>query len=91
MLPKSEHVQQFYHASDNSLLSAGKSATSRQETKLFIECSTIDPMVTREVGEKVKASRLGEYADAAVSVCSLSWREDTRLAKTVAGWPIWRT
>ena len=68
MLPKSEHVQQVYYAGDDSLLSADKSATPSQGSKLFIECSTIDPMVTREVGNKVKDSGLGEFAEAAVSV-----------------------
>jgi 3-hydroxyisobutyrate dehydrogenase len=70
MLPKSEHVQQVYYAGDNSLLSASKPSGSTQGTKLFLECSTIDPAVTREVGSKITESGLGEFADAAVSVQS---------------------
>ena len=70
MLPKSEHVQQVYYAGENSLLSANGSINSDQGKKLFIECSTIDPMVSREVGGKVKESGLGDFADAAVSVRS---------------------
>ena len=69
MLPKSHHVQQVYYAGDNSLLSASESSDSTQGTKLFIECSTIDPAVSREVGSKIIESGLGQYADAAVSVC----------------------
>ncbi|KAK5169809.1 uncharacterized protein LTR77_005787 [Saxophila tyrrhenica] len=65
MLPKSEHVQHVYHASANNLLSASVQPTG--QPKLFIECSTIDPVVSREVGQKVQDSSLGNYADAAVS------------------------
>ncbi|KAK3724084.1 hypothetical protein LTR37_001206 [Vermiconidia calcicola] len=66
MLPKSEHVQQVYYAGENSLLSTG-AATSNHERRLFIECSTIDPVVTREIGAKVKENNRGNFADAAVS------------------------
>jgi 3-hydroxyisobutyrate dehydrogenase len=68
MLPKSQHVQQVYYAGDNSLLSASESSSPGKGTKLFIECSTIDPAVSREVGSKIMESGLGQYADAAVSV-----------------------
>lgn len=69
MLPKSEHVEQVYYKGDNNLLSARDSWTEGQRSKkLFIECSTIDPVVTREVGAKVQESGLGDMADAAVSV-----------------------
>ena len=68
MLPKSEHVQQVYHAGENNLLSPDTSRAQGQPRKLFIECSTIDPVVTREVGTKVQESGLGDFADAAVSV-----------------------
>lgn len=83
MLPKSEHVQQVYYAGDNNLLSADKSAVSEQRTKLFIECSTIDPMVTREAGDKVKESGLGQYADAAVSVSTTSHHKKESLANAI--------
>ena len=75
MVPKSEHVQQAYYAGDNSLLSANKSSGCQQGTKLIIECSTIDPVVSREVGGKIQGSGLGQFADAAVSVCIL-WQVD---------------
>lgn len=68
MLPKSEHVQQVYYAGNDNLLSAKYSSTSGDGKKLFIECSTIDPAVSREVGAKIIESGLGQYADAAVSV-----------------------
>ena len=68
MLPKGEHVQQVYYAGNNSLLSADQSSISGHSEKLFIECSTIDPVITREVGDKVKGGGFGQYADAAVSV-----------------------
>ena len=68
MLPKSHHVQQVYYAGENSLLSAQAARSDGQPSRLFIECSTIDPAVTREVGAKVQEAGLGGYADAAVSV-----------------------
>ena len=71
MLPTSKHVQTVYYAGDNSLVSANKSKGSQQGTKLFIECSTIDPVVSREVGGKIQESGLGQFADAAVSVSIL--------------------
>lgn len=67
MLPKSHHVETVYSSGDNSILSANISAAEGQAKKMFIECSTIDPAVSREVGAKIQASG-SEYADAAVSV-----------------------
>ena len=72
MLPKSEHVQQVYYAGDKNLLSADRPSTSSGVRKLFIECSTIDPAVSREVGAKIQESGLGDFSDAAVSVCHMS-------------------
>ena len=83
MLPKSEHVQQVYYAGDNSLLSASESSEQPKGTKLFLECSTIDPVVTREVGSKIQDSGLGDFADAAVSVRSPS-RPKSNLSLTKA-------
>lgn len=69
MLPKSPHVEQVYYKGDNNILAAAPSFAERQTPKLFIECSTIDPSVTREVGAKVQEAA-AEFADAAVSVRS---------------------
>ena len=68
MLPQSSHVQQVYYAGKHSLLSADPEAAGEKRTRLFIECSTIDPTVTRDVAARVAASGLGDFSDAAVSV-----------------------
>ena len=68
MLPKSPHVQQVYYKGDNNIISGLSPTTGQQGQKLCIECSTIDPAVTREVGAKVQEAGAA-FADAAVSVC----------------------
>ena len=68
MLPRGHHVQQVFYAGEDSLLSAANE-TSTGGKKLFIDCSTIDPDISREIGKKVEESGLGQFSDAAVSVC----------------------
>lgn len=63
MLPKGPHVHDAFTNPSTGLLSVPKSTSS----KLFLECSTIDVKTSLEVGEAVKASGLGLFADAPVS------------------------
>lgn len=65
MLPRGDHVQQVFYAGADPLLSGASSAEGK---KLFIDCSTIDPDISREIGQKVQSSGLGDFSDAAVSV-----------------------
>jgi 3-hydroxyisobutyrate dehydrogenase-like beta-hydroxyacid dehydrogenase len=72
MLPKSHHVEQVYYKGDNNIISCLSPTNEQQGKKLFIECSTIDPAVTREVGAKVQEAGPA-FADAAVSVRILQY------------------
>jgi 3-hydroxyisobutyrate dehydrogenase-like beta-hydroxyacid dehydrogenase len=65
MLPKGPHVHNVFMNSSNGLLSI--SDTSSGRPKLFIECSTIDVKTSLLVGEEVRKSGLGFFADAPVS------------------------
>jgi 3-hydroxyisobutyrate dehydrogenase-like beta-hydroxyacid dehydrogenase len=63
MLPKGPHVLDAFTNPSTGLLSAPPSGSE----KLFIECSTIDVKTSLQVGEEVKKSGLGVFADSPVS------------------------
>jgi len=87
MLPRGEHVQHVFYTGANSLLFANLETAKTQGRKLFIDCSTIDAAITREVGEQVKQSGLGDFADAAVSVRDFSSLTTTKMLLTqCVGW-----
>lgn len=64
MLPKGSHVHDVFTNPSTGLLSIPKSSP---RDKLFIECSTIDVKTSLLVGEAVRKSVLGLFADAPVS------------------------
>ncbi|KAI9808856.1 MAG: hypothetical protein M1827_007179 [Pycnora praestabilis] len=63
MLPAGKHVKEVFTNPTTGLLSAPKTS----ESKLFIECSTIDVPTSQEVAKAVAESGLGRFADAPVS------------------------
>jgi 3-hydroxyisobutyrate/3-hydroxypropionate dehydrogenase len=63
MLPKGPHVQGVFTNPSTGLLSVPKSSSK----KLFLECSTIDVNTSLLVGEAVRKSGLGFFADSPVS------------------------
>lgn len=65
MLPQGRHVWEVFTNKENGLLSLPKEERKR---KLFLDCSTIDTATCNKIGAEVKASGLGDFADAPVSV-----------------------
>jgi 3-hydroxyisobutyrate dehydrogenase-like beta-hydroxyacid dehydrogenase len=63
MLPEGSHVKSAYLTPESGAL-----ATSSTSRKLFLDCSTIDATSSLAVGEAVKKSGKGDFADAPVSV-----------------------
>lgn len=64
MLPRGEHVRQVFTHPKTGLLSVlPKDGNSR----VFIDCSTIDVKTSQEIGKAVQKSGLGVFADAPVS------------------------
>jgi 3-hydroxyisobutyrate dehydrogenase-like beta-hydroxyacid dehydrogenase len=63
MLPEGSHVKSAYLIPESGAL-----ATSSTSKKLFLDCSTIDATSSLAVGEAVKKSGKGDFADAPVSV-----------------------
>lgn len=63
MLPAGKHVKEVFTNPKNGLLSI----SAPQESKLFIECSTIDVLTSQEVAQAVASSKLGSFADVPVS------------------------
>ncbi|KAG5661295.1 hypothetical protein KAF25_005417 [Fusarium avenaceum] len=64
MLPRGEHVRQVFTDSETGLLSM---SPDDGESKVFIDCSTIDVKTSQEIGQAVQQSGLGVFADAPVS------------------------
>ncbi|KAF7556602.1 hypothetical protein G7Z17_g1359 [Cylindrodendrum hubeiense] len=65
MLPRGEHVQEVFTNQSNGLLSVN--SIPKAEGKIFIDCSTIDVKTSQHIGDVVKQSGLGAFADAPVS------------------------
>jgi 3-hydroxyisobutyrate dehydrogenase-like beta-hydroxyacid dehydrogenase len=65
MLPRGEHVRDVFTNPSTGLLSLDSS--QEREAKIFIDCSTIDVETSQYIGEAVKQSGLGVFADAPVS------------------------
>ena len=63
IVPASQHVRQVYLDQENGVV-----ASTPDENRLILECSTIDVETTREVGEAVMNKGSGRYIDAPVSV-----------------------
>ncbi|CAG9951185.1 unnamed protein product [Clonostachys rosea f. rosea IK726] len=64
MLPRGEHVRQVFTDSKLGLLAI---SPMDGNSKVFIDCSTIDVKTSQEIGEAVRKSNLGIFADAPVS------------------------
>lgn len=64
MLPKGPHVHDAFTNPETGLLQARSRSGI---AKLFLECSTIDVKTSLAVGEEVRKSGLGAFADAPVS------------------------
>jgi 3-hydroxyisobutyrate dehydrogenase-like beta-hydroxyacid dehydrogenase len=64
-LPRAPHVKEVYLNPNTGLLAANKKS---HDAKLFLEMSTIDTAASKEVGQTVAASGLGEFFDAPCSV-----------------------
>lgn len=65
IVPASQHVRQVYLDQESGVI-----ATTPDENRLILECSTIDVETTREVGKAVMDKGCGRYIDAPVSVRS---------------------
>ncbi|KAH7013000.1 NAD binding domain of 6-phosphogluconate dehydrogenase-domain-containing protein [Ilyonectria destructans] len=65
MLPRGEHVREVFTNRNRGLLSLQSSP--KAGGKIFIDCSTIDVKTSQEIGDAVKESGLGVFADAPVS------------------------
>lgn len=65
IVPASKHVRQVYLDKERGVIAAPK-----DDSRLILECSTIDVETTREVGNAVMDAGLGRYVDAPVSVSS---------------------
>lgn len=61
-LPQPVHVKQVFH----SILKPGPLPELSQE-RLFIDCSTIDPVTSKEVANAVQAPNQGRFVDAPMS------------------------
>lgn len=66
MVPGPSDVREVYLDPDRGVIAALSSPQASK--KLVLECSTIDPTTTQEVGEALRQAGLGLYADAPVSV-----------------------
>jgi len=62
IVPEPKHVKAVYLDPIN-----GAIAAKGPSGKLFVECSTIDAATTRQVGEAIQNSALGDYIDSPVS------------------------
>jgi 3-hydroxyisobutyrate dehydrogenase len=60
MLPSNKHVQSVYLGEDGVLKTLPKNA-------LCVDSSTVDPSVSRQVGERVRADASADFCDAPVS------------------------
>jgi len=65
MLPEGSHVKSVYLDKEKGLLAAKPASGSSK--KLFIDSSTIDTESSVEVGQAVKDSHVGDFADCPVS------------------------
>lgn len=63
VLPEPQHVQGVF----DNILSSKLSATSTGKDRLFIDCSTIDVITSREVASKVTSAGAGAFVDAPMS------------------------
>ncbi len=65
IVPGAADVRKVYLDPDLGVIAAPS-----DPERLLLECSTIDSATTRDVGEKLIASKSGTYIDTPVSVCS---------------------
>ena len=63
IVPASQHVKQVYLDKENGVI-----ATTPNDNRLILECSTIDVDSTREVGKATMDAGCGHYVDTPVSV-----------------------
>jgi len=63
IVPASKHVRQVYLDEEHGVIAATK-----DDSRLVLECSTIDVDTTRQVGKAVMDAGRGRYVDAPVSV-----------------------
>jgi 3-hydroxyisobutyrate dehydrogenase len=61
ILPEGSHVTTVYLSPETGILSSAKS------NQIFVDCSTIDPASSKQVGIAVKQAGRGEFVDAPVS------------------------
>ncbi len=61
VLPDSSHIQNVFRSILEPVLS------DRPAERLFIDCSTIDPSVSRDVADAVYRTRQGDFVDAPMS------------------------